>query len=177
MGIEIPTSIPMLHSCQKCKDENRAQSRGHEEEWCRFRRSAPQEPQNKNHSSLIVNPELLYILLGKLNKLQPLQQPAKKRWKMRTTTIKKSRCTTTRMKDGKRWANNKDKSVLRRFYRTQGTAARSKPQSRNNQQNKTTDEPMYQTINKNGMMALDSLSVNIRGLANPAKLLEIWEKR
>ena len=36
---------------------------------------------------------------------------------------------------------------------------------------------MYQTISKNGMMALDILCVNIRGLANPAKLLEICEKR
>ena len=58
MGIDIPTSIPMLHTCKKCKEEKRPQFRGHEEEWCRIRRSTPHEPQNENQPSLNRNPEL-----------------------------------------------------------------------------------------------------------------------
>ena len=39
LGVEIPASIPKLHICKKCKEEKRSQFRGHEEEWCRIRRT------------------------------------------------------------------------------------------------------------------------------------------
>ena len=39
LGVEIPASIPKLHICKKCKEEKISQFRGHEEEWCRIRRT------------------------------------------------------------------------------------------------------------------------------------------